>query len=224
MLLLVVATTITLSSCLKDENHYSVQAAGMALINASPGSPDLDLISDGDRIQLAAKFSYDTVIPYTGAYPGYRVFGMTKHNTIELLGSQQFYLEPGNAYSLFTTDTIGEMKLVCLADSLDKTDSSLGNIRFANMSADAPALNLVLKAAQTHDIKNIAYSKATEFETIQPGSSYTAQLVETSNGKVLATKNNIKIEKGHAYTFWSRGVFASTSDSLKIGLAMMQNR
>lgn len=224
VLLFLVAATLTLSSCLKDENHYSVQAAGMALINASPGSPDLDLISDGDRIYLASKFSYDTVIPYTGAYPGYRVFGMTKHNSIQLLGSQQFYLEPGNAYSLFATDTIGEMKLVCLADSLDKTDSTLGNIRFANMSADAPALNLILKSSETHNIKNIAYSKATEFETIKPGNSYTAQLVETSNSKVLATKSNIKIEKGHVYTFWARGVYANTSDSLKIGLSMMQNR
>lgn len=224
VLLFLVAATLMLSSCLKDENHYSVQAAGMALINASPGSPALDLVADGDRIYLASKFSYDTVIPYTGAYPGYRVFGMTRHNAIQLLGSQQFYLEPGNAYSLFTTDTIGKMKLVCLSDSLDATDSTLGNVRFANMSADAPALNLVLKASETHNMKNIAYSKATEFETIKPATNYTAQLIETSNNKVLATKTNISIEKGHAYTFWAKGIFESTSDSTQIGISMMQNR
>ncbi|HTN38979.1 MAG TPA: DUF4397 domain-containing protein [Arachidicoccus sp.] len=224
LLLLLFAAAVLFTSCLKDENHYSVQAAGVALINAAPGSPALDFISDGNRNYLPASFGYDTVLPYWGAYPGFRVFGVTIHGSNDLLGSQQFHLEPGDAYSLFVTDTIGAVKLVLFKDSLDLPDSTVAKIRFANMSANAPALNLVLKGEATKTISQVVYPKATDFEEIEPGNTYSVELVDAGKNKVLATKTNIKIEKGHIYTVWARGIYQHTSDSKKMGISMMENR
>lgn len=222
--LVVAGSLLLLSSCLKnDNNNLSVQASGMALINAAPGSPALDFYSEDTRNNLPTQFAYDTVLSYWGAYPGFRVFGVTLHNSNQFLGSKQFYLKPGNAYSLFVTDTIGAIKLVCLDDSLDVKDSTTGNIRFANMSADAPALNLILKSTKTTTIKDIAYSKASDFGTIDPATNYTLQLVEASSGQVLVSKSNIKIEKGHIYTVWAKGIYKGKVAATKLDIGIMEN-
>lgn len=221
--LILAIAAFSITSCLKDDNNYSVQAAGVALINAAPGSGPLDFISENKVNDLQRLFSYDTVISYNSAYPGFRVFGVTLHNSNELLGSKQFSLEPGVAYSLFVTDTIGDIKLVMLQDSLSNMDTTKAAIRFANMSADAPKLSLELSGGSSPDLADIAYSKATEFEAISPSDNYTLKLINSETQKVLATKSEVKFKKGHIYTVWARGVFESTDSKTKLGLRLMEN-
>jgi len=221
--LILAVAVLSISSCLKDDNNYSVQAAGVALINASPGSGALDFISDGRVNDLRTKFAYDTVISYSGAYPGYRLFGVSPQGSRELLGSQQFSLEPGGAYSLFVTDTLSEIKLVMLKDSLSSQDSTKATIRFANMSADAPKLSLELSGSGSLKLSDIAYSKATAFESVAPGEGYTLKLIDNDTKKTLVTKSKVTLKKGLIYTVWAKGVFASTDSKMKLGLGLMEN-
>jgi len=223
--LILAVAAFSISSCLKDDNNgYSVQVAGVALINAAPGSGALDFISDGNRNYLPTTFAYDTVLSYRSAYPGFRVFGVTRHNSNELLGSQQFYLEPGVAYSLFVTDTIGDIKLALLKDSLGDQDSTMATIRFANMSADAPELSLELSSgSQSSTVKTVAFGKASKFSAVAPGEGYTLKLINSGTQKVIATKTGIDLKKAKIYTFWSKGIFSSTDNKTKIGLAVMEN-
>ena len=220
----VVACSLSFSSCLKDDNHYSVQAAGVALINASPGSPALDFISDNRPNLLEAPFAYDTVFSYNTAYPGYRLFGVTLHNSIHYLASEQFYLEPGVAYSLFVTDTAKDIKLVMLKDSLSHHDSSKATIRFANMSADAPALGLTISGGETATvIPNTAYPKATKFQTVDPKTGYTLKLTDTESGSTLATKTGVNLEEGKIYTIWAKGFYEGTDPKTKLDIGLMVN-
>lgn len=225
MWLILAIAAFSISSCLKDDNNsYSVQVAGVALINAAPGSGALDFISDGNRNYLPTTFAYDTVLSYRSAYPGFRVFGVTLHNSNELLGSQQFYLEPGVAYSLFVTDTIGDIKLALLKDSLGDQDSTMATIRFANMSADAPNLTLELSGGgQTSSLEAVAYSKASKFSSIAPGEDYTLKLINSETQKVIATKSAVTLKKAKIYTIWAKGILSSTDSKTKIGLAVMEN-
>lgn len=221
--LVLAIAAFSITSCLKDDHNYSVQAAGVALINAAPGSEALDFISDGNRNYLPTLFAYDTVLTYRSAYPGFRVFGVTLHNSNELLGSQQFSLEPAVAYSLFVTDTLGDVKLVMLRDSLSSQDTTKATIRFANMSANAPKLSLELSGGSSANLTDIAYSKATDFEAVAPQDNYTLKLIDSENKKVLATKSKVSLEKGHIYTVWAKGIFESTDNKTKLGLGIMEN-
>lgn len=225
---LVVATLILgVSSCLKNDNtSYSVQVSAVTLINASPQSGALDFVSDGNRNYLVKPFKYDTVLPYQRAYPGFRVFGVTPHKSFELLASQQFYLKPGMAYSLFVTDTIGEIKLVLLKDSLDKRDSSKATVRFANMSADAPALTLQLSegGGDPQLFENTDYGKATDFEAIESSDNYTLTLVTADTNEEVASETGVKLETGKIYTIWARGVYSSDQSETKLGIKVMENR
>jgi hypothetical protein len=215
-----------LSSCLKtDNNSYSVQVAAVTLVNAAPESGPLDFISDGNRNYLPALFDYDTVLAYRSAYPGFRVFGVTAHNSNMLLTSQQFYLEPGVAYSLFVTDTLGDLKLAMIKDSLGTQDSTKAMLRFTNMSQDAPALSLELSpsADNSEAFTDIAYRKTSNFTAITPADSYTLKLVNSQTGKTLASKTGLALAAGKVYTVWAKGVFNSKDSKLKLGIGVMEN-
>lgn len=213
------------SSCLRDNrpNGISIQVAGIALINASPGSPDLNFIADGQRKELPALFSYDSAIAYLPAYPGYRVFGFTLPYSYNLVISQQFYLEPGEAYSIFISDSLSNARLTCLRDTAMLPDSTMAGIRFANFSPNSQGLDLIVSNTDTLG-NNIAYTKGTNFQSIAPSSNYTFQVKEKGSNTVLASLNNVVIEKGKAYTLWARGFENSNADSTKIGLSIMRNR
>ncbi|MGF7233297.1 DUF4397 domain-containing protein [Arachidicoccus sp.] len=213
------------SSCLKDNypNGVSVQVAGIALINASPGSPNLNFIADGQRKPLPSLFAYDSAMAYLPAYPGYRVFGFTLPDSYNLLISQQFYLEPGDAYSIFISDSLEDAKLTYLRDTAMLPDSSMAGIRFANFSPNSQGLDLIVANTDTL-ANNIVYTKATAFRSIAPSTNYSFQLKEKGSNTILATLNNVSIEKGKAYTLWARGFENSNMESTKIGLAIMRNR
>ena len=223
VLLLMAVCALSLNACLKDDNNYSVQAAGVALINAAPGSEVLDFYSENSRKPLSKPFAYDSVLTYNGAYPGFRVFGVTLHNSLQVLGSRQFSLEPGVAYSLFVTDTIGDIKLEMLRDSLSDQDSTQATVRFTNMSANAPHLSLEISGKESLDLSDIAYAKATDFKSLAPGDSYSLKLINSDTHEVLATKSAISFEKEKIYTIWAKGVFESTDKDLKMGLGIMEN-
>lgn len=226
LIVMVAVAILALSSCLKtDNNSYSVQVAAVTLINAAPQSGPLDFISDGNRNYLPALFDYDTVLAYRSAYPGFRVFGVTAHNSNMLLTSQQFYLEPGVAYSLFVTDTLGDLQLAMIKDSLGAQDSSKAMVRFTNMSQDAPELSLELSpsAGTGEDFAQVAYSQATHFTAITPLDSYTLKLVNTETGKTLASSSGISLLAGKIYTIWAKGVFNSQDSQLKLGIGVMEN-
>ncbi|MDE1193557.1 MAG: DUF4397 domain-containing protein [Arachidicoccus sp.] len=213
----------TFSSCLDhDRDYYNVQGAGVAFINASPGSPDLKLIADGIYKPLPAPFAYDSSVGYLLAYPGYRVFGFAHHNSHDLIASQQFYLKPGNAYSIFIADTAGEAKMFSFEDSLSIADSSnMAFIRFINMSPNSVSLDL--SAGANKIFSNIVYGKGTEFTAIAPVSSASFTISENGQNTAIATIDSVELKKGGIYTLWARGYENTNADSLKIGLKEVQN-
>ncbi|HEY0298088.1 MAG TPA: DUF4397 domain-containing protein [Arachidicoccus sp.] len=222
-LLSAVAVCFSLSSCLDHDHYYdNVEVAGIALINAAPASPSLDLIGDQQRELLPTSFSYDTAIAYLSAYPGYRVFGFAKKNDYNVLVSQQIFLQPGKAYSIFLADSLGAAKMFSFSDSLKLPDSTKANIRFVNMSPDSKGLDFV--AGTNTMFNNVAFGKASEFATVAPTDNLSFQVKENGGATVVATLSNITIKKGEIYTIWARGFENSTVDSLKIGLKTMRNR
>lgn len=220
---LIFAAIVIFNSCLdhKDDG-YTIQPAGVAFINASPGSSDLALIADGQYEYLSTKFSYDSSVGYFTAFPGYRVFGFAKNDWRNLIVSQQFYLEPLKAYSIFIADTAANAKMFCFSDSLKIADSSVkAFVRFINMSPNSKGLDL--KTNGTTMFSNIAYGKGTEFTEVTPKDNESFTINENGTTVVLGTISDMNLKKGGIYTLWTRGYENSKIDSLKIGLKQVQN-
>jgi len=87
----------------------------------------------------------DTVmLPYINILPGYQQLDFGSYRNSNIFGELNNNFEPGASYSLFLTDTAihGKVAQVLLKDNIRPADSIKSQIRFLNLSPDAPPLDV----------------------------------------------------------------------------------
>jgi len=212
------AITLTFSACKKDWNDDPIEAAGIGFVHASPGTAALDYILDNQKI---GSFSYTNDRGYFAAYPGTRLVGVSKKDSLKYLTNGTAALKGGSFYSVFVVDTLKSTKLLLVEDDLKAPETDKAKIRFINLSPGSSPLDLALDGNATALFTSKAFKEYTAFTSINPSESYTFQVKQA--GTVRATLPAIKIEKGKIYTIWAKGL-SSATDSTKFGLAIMTNK
>jgi hypothetical protein len=154
-------------SCKKEiRNIYQIPPADSSLIsitNLSPSILNLQFYLNNKLISLpnspvsfgkTAYFTYiknattyhpDTLLlPYINITPGYQQLGFGSYNNGNILSLLNNNFEPGSNYSLFLTDTVvhGRVATVLLKDNIRIVDATKSQIRFLNLSPDAPPLDV----------------------------------------------------------------------------------
>ncbi|WP_316800690.1 DUF4397 domain-containing protein [Pedobacter frigidisoli] len=216
------AITLFLSACKKDWGDYSdsVTVAGIGFVHASPGTGALDFIVDNQKAN-SKDFTYTKDLGYFGAYPGTRLFGVTKKDSTKYLTTSSVALQSGIFYSAFVVDLLPAPKILIVQDDLTAPATGKAKIRFINLSPDAPALDLAIDGTATALVTAKAYKEASTFVSIDPSAGYTFQIKEGNS--VTATLPSTKIEAGKIYTLWAKGLKSAT-DSTKFGLAILTNK
>ena len=90
-------------------------------------------------------YSPDTLLlPYINLAPGYQQLSFGSYNNSNILSQMNNNFEPGANYSLFLIDTVvhGSVVSVLLKDNINKMDGAKSQIRFLNLSPDAPPLDV----------------------------------------------------------------------------------
>jgi len=214
------AITLTLSACKKDFNDTPIEATGIGFVHASPGTGALDFILDGQKIN---NFTYTKDLGYYAAYPGTRLIGVAKKDSLKYLTTATSALKAGAFYSVFVVDTLKSTKLLVVEDDLKAPETDKANIRFINLSPGAPALDLTVQGTDAPLFTAKAFKEFTTFTSIAPSNTYTFQVKNTGSTTVRATLPAVKIEKGKIYTIWAKGL-SSKTDSTQFGLSVMTNK
>ena len=212
------ALTIILSACKKDWNDDPIEAAGIGFVHASPGTGALDFILDNQKI---GNFTYNNDRGYYAAYPGTRLVGVSKKDSLKYLTNGTATLRGGSFYSVFVVDTLKSTKLLLIEDDLKAPETEKAKVRFINLSPGSAPLDLAVEGNATALFTAKAFKEYTPFTAISPSESYTFQLKE--GGAVKASLPAVKIEKGKIYTIWAKGL-KSTTDSTAFGLSVMTNK
>ncbi|MGO4877485.1 DUF4397 domain-containing protein [Pedobacter psychrotolerans] len=210
--------TLTFSSCKKDWNNDPIEAAGIGFVHASPGTAALDYILDNQKI---GSFSYTNDRGYFAAYPGTRLVGVSKKDSLKYLTNGTAALKGGSFYSVFVVDTLKSTKLLLVEDDLKAPETDKAKVRFINLSPGSSPLDLAVEGNATALFTSKAFKEFTPFTSINPSDNYTFQVKQA--GTVTATLPAVKIEKGKIYTVWAKGL-SSKTDSTKFGLAIMTNK
>lgn len=213
--------TITLTSCLKDNDYEPVQLAGLSLINAVPSTELLDVYADNNRT-TNADFGFGTKVDYINAYIGSRNITVTRKNTTIPLYSERFTLENQVGYSLFVIDQLASVKLLMIKDNLSAPAAGKAKIRFVHVSPDAPLLYLGVEGNPNHLFSGKVFREYTDFEEISAPERVNFQ-VKNAAGTVLATIADVKLETGKTYTIYARGLLAN-SDDTKFGAAIFTHK
>ncbi|UKT62283.1 DUF4397 domain-containing protein [Pedobacter mucosus] len=221
IILSLLAITLTISACKKDFNGGDpIEAAGIGFVHASPGTGALDFILDNQKIN---SFTYTKDLGYYAAYPGTRLVGVAKKDSLKYLTSGTSILKSGLFYSVFVVDTLKSTKLLVVEDDLKAPETDKAKVRFINLSPGSAALDLAIVGKDAPLFTAKAFKEFTPFTTIDPSDSYSFQVKETGSTEVKVTLPAIKIEKGKIYTIWAKGL-KSTTDSTKFGLTIMTNK
>jgi hypothetical protein len=154
-------------TCKKEVNTIYQNAASdssrISITNASPAISNLQFYLNNQLISLpnsplsfgqtvyafyindANPYHPDTaLLPYININSGYQQLGFGSSGSSDIFSNLNNKFEPGNSYSVFLTDTLnhGQITTVLLKDYIRKPDSTKGQIRFLNLSPDAPPLDL----------------------------------------------------------------------------------
>lgn len=214
------AITLTISACKKDFSDDPIEAAGIGFIHASPGTGPLDFIVDN---QKGGTFSYTKDLGYYSAYPGTRLLGVAKKDSLKYVTTANATLKAGVFYSVFVVDTLKSTKLLVLEDDLKSPEADKAKIRFVNLSPGSPAFDLAIQGKDASLFTGKAFKEYTAFTSIDPSAAYTFLLKESSTSTVKVTLPAIKIEKGKIYTIWAKGL-SSKTDSTGLGLSVLTNK
>lgn len=214
------AITLLFSACKKDWDDTPIEAAGIGFIHASPGTAALDFVLDGQKIK---SFTYTQDFGYYAAYPGSRLAGVAKKDSLKYLATATANLGGGKFYSVFVADTLKSTKLLVVEDDLKAPATDKANVRFINLSPGAPALDLSIQGKDGALFTAKAFKEFTTFSSIDPSESYTFEVKQTGTTTVKATLPAVKIEKGKIYTIWAKGL-SSKTDSTQFGLSIMTNK
>lgn len=216
---LLVITTI-FSACKKDWDDTPIEAAGIGYVHASPGTGSLDFVLDNSKI---GNFTYTNDRGYYAAYPGTRIIGVAKKDSLKYLTSGTATLKGGSFYSAFVVDTLKSTKILLVEDDLKAPETDKAKVRFINLSPGSGKLDLAVEGNATALFTAKAFKEYSTYSSVNPSESYTFQVKEAGSATVKASLPAVKIEKGKIYTIWAKGL-SSTTDSTKFGLAVMTNK
>jgi len=225
--LAVLLAVFSLTSCLKNDNDYATpNYAALSVINASPKLEKFDFVIDNQLVNNDA-FNFTERLPYFNIYSGSRRIGIYKDDTTDSLRTGTLIAQPGKIYSLYVVGEAPNHEFLTITDSLASPTTGKAQVRFLNLSVNAPSLNLNYGADSTL-FSNVAYKGYSDFVEIPGGKKYnfsvgTEANIASGSGNI-ATESNVMIESGKIYTIWAKGIYDETTvDSLKLGLKIQKN-
>lgn len=212
--------SLTLSSCLK-ESHSTppTPVALLSVIQDSPGQPPLDFTLDGVRVN-ANQIIYGGGLDYFRAYIGKRTAAFTRSGAGGVVYSDTLTLKQNFAYTLCLVNKAATPGFLVLNDAITQPTSGNANLRFVNLSPDAPAVDLAVKDGAVL-VSNKAFKGFSAFAPIT-SKSYTFEIRQAGTNTVLTTLTNVNISSGYVYTIYLRGLVGAT-DATKLTADLIVN-
>lgn len=213
----------SLTSCLKNnDNNVAPNYSWLAVINASPNIEKFDFVIDNKLVNSDA-FKFTERLSYFNIYSGLRNVSIYKDDTNDTLRTGKLNVKPGEIYSLYVIGLAPNHQFLTLTDSLSNPSAGKAQIRFLNLSVNAPALKLNY-GTDSVLFNNVAYKKHSDFVEIPAGKKYNFSVAAQAGTGNTSAENGVMIESGKIYTVWAKGVYDNTTvDSLKLGLKIQEN-
>ena len=241
-------------SCKKEvKNIYQnpvADSSDISITNASPAVSNLQFYLNDKLISLPdTPLSYGktvfatyinnanpyypdtTILPYINIPTGYQQLGFGSYGSSNKFNTLNNNFEPRGKYSIFITDTFihGQVKAVLLKDNVGTTDSTKSQIRFLNLSPDAPPLDVWAYPSAGYVGYKIfsgcaylpndfnSFTNAELFSVINAGPYYFEATVAGTSDVVLG--GLLMIHRQNVITIYTKGYIAGTgTNSIDVGV------
>lgn len=212
--------TVTLSSCLKNNEDEVQVAAGLSVVNTwAADSTAIDFYLDRRPVN-SQPILFTQVLPYFEIFPGQRIASVVLAGTDVILYEGQGVFTGGQFYTLFFTGTADTAELVLVDDDLTAPAAGKSKVRFAHMGPDAPPVDIAVKGGAVL-FSNQAYKTASDFSTVDPG-SYNLEVRLAGTTTVVVDVPNVTIAADSIYTVIARGL-VNGQGNLALGAQIINN-
>jgi hypothetical protein len=209
-----------LTSCLKKSDSDPLPNAALTLINASAATDSLNLYFDGYLVN-ANPVRYKNKVDYFQFYPGNHSLVVTKSKSNAQIAGGYGGFNAGEYYTLFViASSADSTKLILKNDSVTNPAAGKAKIRFANLTYDAPQVNIGIEGKEGSLFTQTPFRKITTFVEIDPG-TYTFKIQPTADAATdKLVQPNVKIEADKVYTIWTRGLWNGSTASNEFGIEL----
>ncbi len=192
MIALFFVTISTQSNAAEKNNEANVR-----VIHASPDAPSVDIYIDGKAAFKGAE--YKDVTNYAPLSPGEKkvqVFASSAKGEGKPVLEQKVTVEAGKSYSIVAIGKLNNVSLLVLEDQKGSGDKA--SLRAIHASPDAPPVDIAVKDGDVL-LKNLAFTQASEYQSLSPG-SYNLEVRATGSDQAVLDLPNLPIESGVNYT------------------------
>lgn len=199
--------SFALSSCIKSHDDTPpAPVAVLSVIQDSPGQPPLDFTLNGTRVN-STQIVYGSGLDYFRAFSGKRTAAFVTAGGATVL-SDTMTLKQNYAYTLCLVNKAATPGFLLLNDAIAAPTPGNANLRFVDLSPDAPAVDLAIKDGAVL-VPNKAFKGFSSFSSIE-AKTYTFEIRQAGTNTVLATLSNKVINPGFVYTIYFRGLNDAT--------------
>ncbi|HEY5586578.1 MAG TPA: DUF4397 domain-containing protein [Ruminiclostridium sp.] len=203
-----------------DQMDLSRQMPGMAyirLFHAAPNTPAVDVYADGKLI--AKRLTYGQFTEYMPLAMGtYSIeafpFGLKQSPILSI----RLPIADSKMYTLAIIGLLPRIGILPIEDEYEDLYAGRVNIRFANLSPNAPSLNLALSGGLDL-FTDIKYTELSDYRSMIPG-IYNFVVRPTMTATNVAHLPNIRLLPKRNLTFYVLGIFGQQPSTLEVFIPM----
>lgn len=208
---------ITVVSCSKET--AATPYAYLSIANVSPTLGTYNIYLDGTKSNTSGAVAFGGVLTYATITAGNHTLNFTTESSAEVLVGKTVSLDENGIYSAFLIDKGSNMDVLLVKDEIAVASTEKAFIRFINLSADAPALDLAVAGGETL-LSGKVYKSASAFQAIDP-KTYSFEL--KANGVVETVLADQTLTAGKYYTLISRGLMTVGDIDQPFGAQLITN-
>ncbi len=196
-------TTVGLSSCKKEEPTEAPDASYIRFVNASPTLGTYNIFFNDKKVNTAA-IPFGGTVSYGLYTAGSHTVKYTTATNATAILTKQITLGASQIQTAYLIDKDANLDVLLVVDDASVTSTTKAFVKFINLSPDAPALNLDVKAG-ANLVKDRTYKTGSAFIQVDP-KTYDFDIKDAATGAVKTTLTGIEMTAGRYYTIISKGM------------------
>ena len=198
----VLFSLVALIACKKEEVNVP-NASYIRFINASPTLGTYNVFLNNKMVNTAA-LPFGGTVSYAAYIIGNHTVKYTTVSSAQAVLTKQIVLAINQIHSAYLIDKDAKLDLLLVVDDASVTSTTKAFVKFINLSPDAPALNLDIKAG-ANLIKDKTFKTGSAFMQVDP-KTYDFDIKDSATGLVKTTLTGVDMAAGRYYTIISRGM------------------
>jgi hypothetical protein len=210
------------SSCSKKDDTTDPGIGFLTVVNASPTVGTFNVYVGGTLKNNAALPLGGAIIPYMQLAGGSYDVKFTTASSTDNLFTKNITLTGSNTFSFFLIGRTGALDGIQVTDAMTATSSTQAFVRFANLSPDAPSLNLKVTGGNKL-VDNQFYKQVSSFIPVD-ANTYSLDIADQNTGAVKATLAGTSLTAGKYYTVMATGLLNPGAAEQSLRIQVINNK